>query len=142
MQVGGTRSNISRMDRIEKSFREAITHFEASNQITLEWFGEFKRRIVDITSKIETNRKKLHGLQQQTDGSIIEIARCQATVKVHEDRNSQLEQKLQELAQAQLAENLQVQQLLGEAALKEIREKVDKLKEAAQTVTISVPYLQ
>ena len=45
-------------------------------------------------------------------------------------------------AQAQLAENLQAQQLLGEGALKEIREKVDKLDEAAKTVTISVPYVQ
>ena len=42
----------------------------------------------------------------------------------------------------QLAENLRAQQLLDEATLKEIKEKVDKLKEAAQTVTISVPYLQ
>ena len=55
MQVGGTRSNISSMDRIEKSYREAITYFEASNQLTLDWFGESKRRIVDVTSKIETN---------------------------------------------------------------------------------------
>ena len=67
---------------------------------------------------------------------------------MHEDRISQLERKLQELVEtaqtrAQLAENLQAHQLLGEAAMKEIREKVDKkLEEAAQTVTLSVPYIQ
>ena len=44
--------------------------------------------------------------------------------------------------QAQLEENLRAQQLLDGATLKEIKEKVDKLKEAAQTVTISVPYIQ
>ena len=44
--------------------------------------------------------------------------------------------------QAQLAENLQAQQVLGEAALKETREKLEKLEEAAQPVTISVPILQ
>ena len=64
------------MDRIEKSYREAITYFEASNQLTLDWFGESKRRIVDVTSKIDANQKRLHGLQQQTDGSITEIAGC------------------------------------------------------------------
>ena len=69
---------MSGLDKIEQSFRGAITHFEESNKITLEWFGESKRRIVDVTSMIETNRKKLHGLQQQTDASITEIAACQA----------------------------------------------------------------
>ena len=77
----------------------------------------------------------------------MEIAGCRARIKVHEDRISQLEQKLQKLletvwAQAQLAENLQAQQLLDGAILKDIKEKVDKLEEAAQTVTISVPYVQ
>ena len=81
------------------------------------------------------------------DGSITEIAACRARAEFHEDWISQLEQKVQELAetvrvQAQLVENLQAQQLLGEAALKETREKVEKLEEAAQTVTISVPYIQ
>ena len=73
-----------------------------------------------MTSNIESNRKKIHGLKQQADGSIMEIAACRARAEVHQDRISQLEQKLQELvetvrAQAQLAENLQAQQLLGEA---------------------------
>ena len=45
-------------------------------------------------------------------------------------------------AHSQVAENLQAQQVLGEAALKETREKLDKLEEAAQPVTISVPYFE
>ena len=146
-QVGGARSNMSGLDKIEQSFRGAITHFEESNKITLEWFRESKRRIADVTSKIETNRKKLQGLQQQVNRSVTEIAACRARAEVNDDRISQLEQKVQDLTetikvQAQLAENLQAQQLLGEAALKETREKVEKLEEAAQPVTISVPYLQ
>ena len=69
---------------------------------------------MDVTSKIEANQKKLHGLQQQTDGSITDIAGCRARIQVHEDRISQLEEKLQELLdtlwmQAQLAENLRAQ---------------------------------
>ena len=82
------------MERIEKSYREAISSFKASNQLTLDWFGESKRRIVDIASKIEANRKKLHGLQQQTDGSVTEISGCKARIEVHEDRIFKLEEKL------------------------------------------------
>ena len=45
--------------------------------------------------------------------------------------------------QAQLAENLQAQQILGETSLKELREKVDeKLEQAVQPVTFSVPIVQ
>ena len=141
MQSGGTRSNISSMDRIEKSYKEAISSFEASNQLTLDWFGESKRRIVDIASKIESNCKKLHGLQQQTDGSITEISGCKAGIEVHEDQITKLEAKLKELLDAirmhgERAENLRAQQLVDGATLKEIKDRVDKLEEAAQTVTI------
>ena len=48
MQSGGTRSNICNMDRIEESYKEATRTFEASNQLTLEWFGEARRRIGDV----------------------------------------------------------------------------------------------
>ena len=85
-------------------------------------FGELKRKRKAVDSWIETNRKKLHGLQQQTIGSITEIAACQARAEVNDDQILQLEQKVQDLTetvkvQAQLAESLQAQQLLGEAAL-------------------------
>ena len=53
--VASCKSNISSMDRIEKSYKAVITYFVASNQLTLDWFGESKRRIVDVTSKIEAN---------------------------------------------------------------------------------------
>ena len=70
------------MDRIEKSYKEAISSFEASNQLTLDWFGESKRRIMDVASNIEA---KLHRLQQQADGSVTEISGCKAGIEVHED---------------------------------------------------------
>ena len=38
-------------------------------------------------------------------------------------------------------ENLGAQQLLDGVAVREIKERVEKLEEAAQTVTISVPYI-
>ena len=94
MQSGGTRSNISSMDRIEKSYKEAISSLEASNQLTLDWFGESKRRIMDVASKIEANRKKLHRLQQQMDSSVTEISGCKAGIEVHEDQITKLEEKL------------------------------------------------
>ena len=62
-QVGVARSNMSGLDKIENSFRGAISHFEESNKITLEWFGESKKRLKEVTSNIESNRKKLHGLK-------------------------------------------------------------------------------
>ena len=65
------------MDRIEESYKEATRTFEASNQLTLEWFGEAKRWIRDVGPKIESNRKKLHGLQEQATSSIMEISGCQ-----------------------------------------------------------------
>ena len=41
----------------------------------------------------------------------------------------------------QQVENLGVQQLLDGVAIREIKDRVEKLEEAAQTVTISVPYI-
>ena len=104
-QVGGARSNMSELDKIEQSFKGAITHFEESNKITLEFFGELKRKYKAVDSRIETNRKKHQGLQQQGDGRVTEIAACRPRAEFHDDQISQLEQKVQELAQ--LAENLQ-----------------------------------
>ena len=98
-QVGGARSNISGLDKIEQSFKGAITHFEESNKITLEFFGESKRKHKAVDSRIKTNRKKLHGLQQQANGSVTEIAACQARAEVNDDRISQLEQKVQDLTE-------------------------------------------
>ena len=98
-QVDGARSNMSGLDKTENSLRGAISHFEESNKITLEWFGESRKRVKEVTSNIESNRKKIHGLKQQADGSITEIAACRARAEVHEDRISQLEQKLQELVE-------------------------------------------
>ena len=84
-----------------------------------------------MNSNIESNRRSIHALRQQAEGSITEIAACQARGEVHEDHISQLEREFQELVetaqtQAQLAENLQAQQTLGETSLKELREKADK----------------
>ena len=80
-QVGWARSNMSELDRIENSFKGAITHFEESNKITLEFFVESKRKHKAVDSRIKHNRKKLHGLQQQTDGSITWIAAFRAELK-------------------------------------------------------------
>ena len=41
----------------------------------------------------------------------------------------------------QQVEKLGAQQLLDGVAVREIKERVEKLEEAAQTVTISVPYI-
>ena len=102
------------MDRIEESYKEATRTFKASNQLTLEWFGEARKRIGDVGSKIESNRKKLHGLQEQANSSVTEISRCKAGIEVHEDRITKLEERLQELqdairTQGQQAENLGAQ---------------------------------
>ena len=122
MQSGGTRSNICNMDRIEESYKEATWIFEASNQLTLEWFGEARRRIGDVGSKIESNCKKLHGLQEQATSSVTEISGCKAGIEVHEDRITKLEERLQELQdalgmQGHQAENLGAQQLLDGVAV-------------------------
>ena len=66
----------------------------------MEWFGEARRRIRDVGSKIESNRKKLHGLQEQATSSITEISGCKASIEVHEDRITKLEERLQELQDA------------------------------------------
>ena len=76
----------------------------------------------------------------------MEISGCKAGIEVHEDRITRLEKRLQELqdairTQGQQAENLGAQQLLDGVAVREIKERVEKLEEAAQTVTISVPYI-
>ena len=117
------------MDRIEESYKEATRTFEASNQLTLEWFREARRRIGDVGSKIESNRKKLHGLQEQATSSIIEISGCKARIEVDEDRIIKLEERLQELQdalrmQGQQAENLGAQQLLDGVAVREIKDRV------------------
>ena len=146
MQSGGTRSNTCDMDWIEESYKEATRTFEASNQLTLEWFGEAKRRIGEIGSKIESNCKKLHGLKEQATSSVMEISGCKAGIEAHEDRITKLEERLQELqdplrTQGQQAENLGAQQLLDGVAVREIKDRVEKLKVVAQTMTISVPYI-
>ena len=147
MQSGGATSNTCNMERIEEAFKEATRTFEVSNQLTLECFGEAKRRIGDVGSKIESNRKKLHGLQEQATSSVTEISGCKAGIEVHEDRITKLEERLQELqdplrTQGQQAENLGAQQLLDGVAVWEVKDRVDKLEAVAQTVTISVPYIQ
>ena len=146
MQSGGTRSNICNIDRKEESYKEATRTFEASNQLTLEWFRDARRRIRDVGSKIESNQKKLHGLQEQATSSITEIYGCKAWIKVHEDRITRLEERLQELQdtiwmQGEQAENLGAQQLLDGVVVQEIKDRVEKLEEVAQTITISVPYI-
>ena len=57
-------SNTCNMEWIEESFKEATRTFEVSNQLTVEWFGEARRRIGDVGSKIEANCKKIHSLQE------------------------------------------------------------------------------
>ena len=74
------------MDRIEESYKGATRSFEAANQLTLEWFMEARKRIKDVGSNIESNCKKLHGLQEQANSSVTEISRCKAGIEVHEDR--------------------------------------------------------
>ena len=86
-------------------------------------------------------------MEEQNNGSITQIAACRARAEADNDRILKLEQQVQDLtetvkAHSQVAENLQAQQVLGEAALKETREKLDKLEEAAQPVTIAVPYFE
>ena len=62
-QVGGARSNMSGLDKIENSFSGAISHFEESNKITLQYFGESKKRVKVATSNIESNRKNINALK-------------------------------------------------------------------------------
>ena len=98
-KVGGARSNMLELDPIENSFKGAITHFKEANKITLRFFGESKKKHKAVDSRIEHNRKKLHGLQEQTNGSITQIAACRARAEINDDRISQLEQKVQDLTE-------------------------------------------
>ena len=64
------------------------------------------------SSNIESNRRDVHALKQQAEGSITQIAPCRAQGEIHEDCLSQLERKYEELVEtnwilAQQAENLQ-----------------------------------
>ena len=85
------------MDRVEDSFKGATRAFEAANQITLDWFVEAKKRIRSVDSNMESNHKKLQGLQEQANSSVTEISGCKAGIEVHGDRITQLEEKLQEV---------------------------------------------
>ena len=46
------------MERIEEAFKEATRTFKVSNQLTIDWLGEARRKIGDVGSKIEANPKK------------------------------------------------------------------------------------
>ena len=88
------------MERIEEAFKEATRTFEVSNQLTVDWFGEARRRIGDVGSKIETNRKNIHGLQEQVTSNVTEISGTKANIEVHEDRIARLEERIKELQEA------------------------------------------
>ena len=122
MQSGGTTSNTCNMERIEEAFKEATRTFEVSNQLTVDWFGEARRRIGDVGSKIEANRKNIHGLQEQVTSNVTEISGTKANIEVHEDRIARLEERIKELQEAlqtqgQQAERIGAQQLLGDVAV-------------------------
>ena len=134
------------MEWIEKAFKEATRTFEVSNQLTVEGFREARRRIGDVGSKIEANRKNVHGLQERVTSNVTEISGCKANIEVHEDRITRLEERIKELQEAfqtqgQQAERIGAQQLLSDVAVREFKERVEKLEAVAQPATISVPYI-
>ena len=57
MHVDGASSNMSRLDQIEAAFSGATTHFEDTNKIILQFFGESSRRVNEAHSNIESNRR-------------------------------------------------------------------------------------
>ena len=101
MHVDRASSNMSGLDQIETSFSRAITHLEEANKITLQYFGESSRRVKEVNSNIESNRRSIHTLKQQAEGSITQIAACRAKGEVHGDRLSQLERRYKELVETQ-----------------------------------------
>ena len=101
LRVDGASSNMSRLDQIEATFSGATTHFEDANKIILQFFGESSRRVKGAHSNIESNRRGIHALKQQAEGSITQIAASRARGEVHEDGVSQLERRYQDLVETQ-----------------------------------------
>ena len=76
-------SNMSRLHQIEAAFSGATTHFEDANKTILQFFGESSRRVNDANSNIESNRRDVHALKQQAEGSITQIATWRAQGEIH-----------------------------------------------------------
>ena len=109
--AGGAKGNMSKLEQIENSFKNTITHFEEANKITLRFLGESKKKQKAVDSRIENNRKKIHGLQEQNNGSITQIAACRARAEADKDKILKLEQQVQDLTEtvkvhSQIAEDL------------------------------------
>ena len=148
-QEDGASNNMSaRLHQIEATFSNSTSHFEDTNKIILQFFGEASKRVNNANSNIESTGTDVHALQQQAKGNITQKAACRAQGESHKDHLGQLERKYEEVVQAnrilaQQAENLKAQQLLDKTSLQELREKVDeKLEQAVQPVTFSVPIVQ
>ena len=59
-----------------------------------------------MDSQIENNRKKIHGLQEQNNGSITQIEACRARAEADNDRILKLEQQVQDLTETVKAHSL------------------------------------
>ena len=58
------------MERIEGAFRDTARTFEISTQLMMDWLGDTRRKIGTLGSRIEANRKKIHGLQERVTSNV------------------------------------------------------------------------